>query len=192
MLIPISRSYKPPDKKPKAMPSAKLVRHAHFRPQDLLNMVADVGKYPEFIDLISQSRVTDKRQIKEGVEQFEADVVISFKFLNETFRSLVTTDTNAMSVKVQKPDRAGALKQLSNHWIFHELSDGSSLIEFEVDVKLKALPLEFLLRDKFDKTSLYIIKKFERRAAEIYTPLPPTALDLVAETKKLGLRAVQV
>jgi len=174
------------------MPAAKLTRHARFRPHDLLDMVADVGKYPEFIDLISQTRIGKKTELGAGRERFEADAVISFKFLNETFRSLVDVDRNAMRVSVKKPDKAGALKSLSNLWIFHELSDGSTLIEFEVDVRLKALPLEFLLRDKFDKTSLYMIKKFEKRAEAIFEKLPETQLDLQAEVRRLGLGALQV
>lgn len=174
------------------MPAAKLLRHARFRPEDLLSMVADVGKYPEFIDLISQTRVSKKVQLSPQHEQFEADAVVSFKFLNETFRSHVDVDHENMKVSVQKPDKAGALKSLSNRWVFHELSDGTTLIEFEVDVRLKAMPLEFLLRDKFDKTSLYVIKMFESRAEAIFEKLPETQLDLNAEALRLGLGRLQV
>lgn len=174
------------------MPAAKLLRHARFRPEDLLAMVADVAKYPEFIDLISQTRIGKKTQLSPQCEQFEADAVISFKFLNETFRSHVDVDREKMRVSVKKPDKAGALKSLSNKWVFHELADGSTLIEFEVDVRLKAMPLEFLLRDKFDKTSLYVIKMFESRAEAIFEKLPETKLDLNAEAARLGLGRVQV
>lgn len=174
------------------MPAAKLLRHARFRPEDLLAMVADVAKYPDFIDLISQTRVGKKVEVSPYREQFEADAVISFKFLNETFRSHVDVDREHMKVTVQKPDKAGALKSLSNKWVFHELSDGTTLIEFEVDVRLKAMPLEFLLRDKFDKTSLYVIKMFETRAEAIFEKLPETTLDIKSEAARLGLGRLQV
>ncbi len=169
------------------MPATKLTRHARYRADDLLGMVADVGKYPEFIDLVSQTRITKKNQISPHHMQFEADAVISFKFLNETFRSHVDVNTLEKRVSVTKPDKAGALKALSNKWVFHELSDGTTLIEFEVNVRLKALPLEFLLREKFDKTSLYVLKMFEKRAETLFEIMPETQLDLHAEVKKREL-----
>lgn len=174
------------------MPAARLLRRIPHTPDDLVSLVSDVARYPDFIDLISNVRVGQTKTFSPDHTQFEADAVISYKFLNETFRSRVNVHPQSRRIMVEKPDKSGAVKSLSNSWIFHELSDGSTLVEFYVDVRLKAFPLEMLIRDKFDKASTYIMKRFEQRADVLFTRLPETPLDMTAETARLGLRQVSV
>ena len=146
-------------------------------------MVADVERYPEFINLISDIRITKRY----GDDKFEADAIVKYKMFREKFSSVITLDRSNKTIVVGKADRGGAVKALENRWNFHELPDGSSLVEFYVDVKLKAFPLEMLVRDKFDKAGQHLIKVFEARARQICPMVRQSAPDLVAECARLGL-----
>lgn len=151
------------------------------RPDDMLAMVADVERYPKFIKFISALRVKTRKQISETVEQFEAEATVSFKFVSEKFISDVKVDKAARTISVKKSGHGGALKSLENSWEFIELSDGSTLVNFYVDVSLKAFPLNILLADKFDKVGDELMKLFEKKAGMAFEKVGDPNLDWEAE-----------
>jgi len=165
------------------MPAAQLIRRIGHSPADLIDLVADVERYPEFINLISALRITNVMD----PDHFEAEAVVAFQMFRERFRSLVKIDRAQNSILVKKAQKGGAVRTLVNDWTFHELSDGSTLVEFEIEVRLKAFPLEMLIRDKFPKASRHIMGVFEARAAQIKKPVGDADLDLDAEYERLGL-----
>ena len=122
-------------------------------------------------------------------DRFEAEAVVAFKFLSETFRSVVDVERGARKITVAKADKGGAVKSLSNNWTFHELSDGSTLVDFDVDVRLKAFPLEMIAREKFDKVADKIMAMFIDHADEALEVVGDDDLDVQAEMKRLGLSA---
>ncbi|NNE56827.1 MAG: hypothetical protein HKN36_01850 [Hellea sp.] len=162
------------------MPSTHVQRRVMHRPLDLLNLVADVEKYPEFVDLITALRTSQRRQISESVETFEAEVNINYKFVSEIFKSHVTVDRGENRIFVKKSGKGGAVRKLENIWHFQELPDGSTLVDFEVTVSLKAFPLNVLLRDKFDKAGAHIMKLFIVRAGKKLETVGDPELDVKA------------
>lgn len=163
------------------MPKTRLKRRVMHRPEDMLSMVADVERYPKFIKFISALRVKNRQQISENVEQFEAEATVSFKFVSERFISDVRVDKDQGTISVRKSGHGGALKSLENKWKFAELSDGSTLVDFYVDVSLKAFPLNILLQDKFDKVGGELMKLFERKAGMAFEKVGDPDLDWEAE-----------
>ena len=149
-------------------------------------MVADVENYPVFINLISALRVTHREQISDNHQRFKAEAAVSYKFLSENFGCIVDVNEKDKVIRVSKGDRSGAVKDLSNSWKFYELSDGSTLIDFTVLVKLKAFPLEIMLRDVFDRAALKIMNAFEARADQLYQKIETPDLDVEKEAKALG------
>lgn len=146
-------------------------------------MVADVENYPQFINLISALRIT--KQISDT--DFEAEAIISYKMLRENFRSLIHIDREKKFIRVTKAEKGGAVKTLDNTWKFHPLSDGSTAVEFYIDVSLKAFPLNILIKEKMAKASDVIMGAFEGRAKEVCRPIESDGLDLGAEYARLGL-----
>ena len=146
-------------------------------------MVADVENYPEFINLISALRITKKISDTD----FEAEAIVSYKMLRESFRSLVHVDREAKFIRVTKAEKGGAVKTLENTWKFHTLSDGTTAVEFFVEVSLKAFPLNMIIKEKMAKASDIIMGAFERRAAKVCKLMESQGLDLVAEYKNLNL-----
>jgi coenzyme Q-binding protein COQ10 len=152
-----------------------------------MGLVSDVENYTRFISLISALRVTKTTQITETHKRFEAEAVVAYKFISETFRSVVEVKTDAREIVVKKADKGGAVKSLINNWKFYELSDGSTLVDFDVDVRLKAFPLEMLARDKFDMVAEKIMSMFIDYAGETLETVGDNSLDLKAEKQRLGL-----
>lgn len=167
------------------MPSAHLVRRIRHRPEDLFDLVSDVETYPEFINLIAALRIT--KQVSET--EFEAEAIVAYKMLRETFRSTIMADRDALRISVQKAEKGGAVKSLLNTWAFHPLEDGSTLVDVVVDVRLKAMPLEFLLRDKFGKAAVHIMNLFETRAGQSFDEIGEASYEVASELKSLKLSA---
>lgn len=165
------------------MPRARFQRHICHAPDDLLGLVADVERYPEFIKFISALRITKR----VSADEFEAEAIVAYKMLREAFRSDVKIDRQARRIAVTKAQKGGALKTLSNDWAFHELSDGSTLIDFSVDVSLSVFLLNRLIASKMDKAADIIMGAFERRAAQICKPAGSKDIDLAAEQGRLGI-----
>lgn len=165
------------------MPDAHIIRRIRNSPEDLFHLVADVETYPEFINLISALRIT--KTLSET--EFEAEAIVAYKMISESFRSRVTTDAQALKIEVKKAEKGGAVKSLVNQWQFYALDDGSTLVDVVVDVRLKARALEFLLREKFTKASVHIISAFERRAAQVLPVVGEADYDFAAEAKAHGV-----
>ncbi len=165
------------------MPSTSFTRHICHDPDELLEMVANVEDYPVFINLISALRIT--KQLSET--DFEAEAVVAYKMIRERFKSLIHIDRENRFIRVTKAQKGGAVKTLENSWKFHALEDGSTLVEFYVEVSLKAFPLNILIRDKMARASEVIMNAFVARAAQVCKPVKSEDIDLVAESKRLGL-----
>ncbi len=169
------------------MPAASLLQRVRHRPDDIMTLVADVENYPRFINLISALRVTKTTELSDAHTRFEAEAVVVYKFISETFRSIVELQSDNRRILVKKADKGGAVKSLENNWTFHELSDGSTLVDFDVDVRLKAFPLEMILREKFDKAAQKIMFMFIEYAGETLDIIGDESLDLETEIQRLGL-----
>ncbi|MBN4055871.1 type II toxin-antitoxin system RatA family toxin [bacterium AH-315-J23] len=148
------------------------------KPEDLLDMVIDVENYPKFISFISSVRILKRETPTPNLEALTVDVAIQYKFVSETFRSLATADRENLCIKIEKSGHGGAVRSLKNTWVFHELSDGSTQLDFDVDVTLKVAPLQFLIKSKMDSAARSIMNAFERRAQIVCDPAGDRDIDL--------------
>lgn len=165
------------------MPKAHLTRRIRHSPEGLFDMVSDVERYPEFINLLSGLRITKRLSETE----FEAEAIVAYKMISETFRSHITANREDLTILVKKADKSGVVKSLENNWAFFPLKDGSCLVDVKVSVDLKAKPLEFLLRDKFGKASVHIVNLFETRASQNIPMVGEPDYDFKSEMTALGL-----
>ena len=167
------------------MPATRIIRRIRHNADELFDLVANVETYPEFIDLISALRITKKRSETE----FDAEAIVAYKMIRESFRSNVSIDRDAMEISVKKAEKSGAVKDLQNIWKFYPIEDGSTIVDVTVDVRLKALPLEFLLREKFEKAASHIMNLFETRAGKTLKHIGDKAYDAKGELARLGLNS---
>lgn len=192
MPIVILRSFRPRAYKKSLMAEAHLSRRIRHSPDDLVHLVSNVEAYPEFINLISAMRVMKRTSVTDTHERFEADATVSYKFISESFSSVVDVHSDKRQINVRKAERGGAVKRLQNDWTFHPLEDGSTLVEFFIEVKLKAYPLEILLRDKFGKASIHIMNLFEKKASQVYPRVGTEEFDVQVEYAKLKLKSEMI
>lgn len=131
-----------------------------YSQQQMFDLVANVGKYPEFLPWCISARIYNRRD-----DRFDADVIIGFKMFREKFTSRVTTKP-FHSVDVDYI--AGPMKRLYNHWRFVEQSDGGCLIDFEVDFVFNNRVLEQAIGKVFTEACQRMVGAFEKRAHDLY------------------------
>ena len=126
----------------------------------MYDLVADVRRYPEFLPWVSAIRV---RQDSET--EMLADMVVGFKSLRETFSSRVVK-TGKSAIVVEYLD--GPMKQLHNEWIFEDLPEGGSRVDFTVDFSFRNAIFEALAGQFFETALRKMTGAFIQRADRLY------------------------
>ena len=142
------------------MPKHSETRALPYTPEQMFDLVADVGRYGEFLPWVSAIRVRSNSDT-----QMIADMIVGFKGLRETFTSKVDKQRPG-EIHVDYLD--GPLKYLHNDWRFRPDGDGGSLVDFSVDFAFKNRVFEMLAGQVFDRALRKMIGAFETRAAELY------------------------
>ncbi len=146
------------------MPSSSVKKKISCSKEDLINMVLDIEKYPEFVPWCLDSKVYEKKDKGDTVEII-ADLTIGKSFFKETYKSFVTYNKSTDTIYVTNIE--GPLKHLENKWFFKDLGD-SSEVEFQVDFELKNKILNLLMNKSFDLGLIKIADAFQKRAEELF------------------------
>ena len=142
------------------MPTHAEKRKLPYTPEQMFDLVAGVGRYPEFLPWCKAARITRR----EG-DVFYADLVIGYKMVREKFGSRVTA---------KRPDHIhveylkGPMRHLSNHWRFIPNRDGSCTIDFFVDFEFKNPVFRKLMEVFFNEAVKRMVAAFEARAKDLY------------------------
>ncbi|MEO6225030.1 MAG: type II toxin-antitoxin system RatA family toxin [Sphingomicrobium sp.] len=142
------------------MPRHSETRHFPFTPEQLFDLVADVGRYSEFLPWVVAVRVRSSNET-EAV----ADLVVGFNAFKERFTSRVVK---------QRPTQIcvdyveGPLKFLHNEWRFERADDGGTEVHFSVDFAFKSRLFETLAGAMFDRALRRMTDAFEQRAVALY------------------------
>jgi len=146
------------------MPSASIKKKIPCSKKNLIEMVLDIEKYPEFVPWCLDSKVYEKKDKGDTVEII-ADLTIGKSFFKETYKSFVTYNKSTDTIYVTNIE--GPLKHLENKWFFKDLGD-SSEVEFQVDFELKNKILNLLMNKSFDLGLIKIADAFQKRADELF------------------------
>lgn len=141
------------------MPRHSETRRLPYSPEQMFDLVADVGRYAEFLPWVSAIRVRSNSET-----QMVADMIVGFKGLRETFTSKVTKQ-RAERIHVEYLD--GPLKYLRNEWAFRREGTGCA-VDFTVDFAFKNRVFEMLAGQVFGTALRRMIGAFEDRAAVLY------------------------
>ena len=146
------------------MPTHSENRPMPYSPQQMFDLVADIGKYPEFLPWCTGARIRSERETDDG-KIVEADLIISFKLFRERFSSRVTMHPENHKIEVEYLD--GPFKYLINYW--HFLPDENGCIaDFHVDFEFKSKILQGIIGVVFGEAMRRIVKAFEDRALALY------------------------
>lgn len=147
------------------MPTHAEKRAVPYSAQQMYDLVADVGRYPEFLPWISAARIRSRMPQADGTEVMEADLVVSFKVFRETFGSRVVLDPLGWRIDTSYLD--GPFKYMKSHWAFRDLDTGSEL-EFFVDFEFRSAVLQKLIGVVFNEAMRRSVKAFDDRARALY------------------------
>ena len=146
------------------MPSASIKKKIPCSKKNLIEMVLDIEKYPEFIPWCLDGKIHDKIDKGDTIE-IKADLTIGKSFFKDTYKSFVIYNKSEDSIHVTNIN--GPLKHLENEWFFKQDND-SSEIEFHVDFELKNKILNVLMIKSFDSGLKKIAYAFEKRAIQLF------------------------
>ena len=129
---------------------------------DLLNVVADVKSYENFIPFCSYVDIFDRSLSKE-LECFSALLSINFKFTTENFLTKVSVNREKGTISIVGDTKP--FKSLIAEWSFIE-EDKYCKVTFSLEVSFTSIIKEGLVSISFEKVASTILDAFERRARE--------------------------
>lgn len=149
------------------MPTHSETRHLPYTAQQMYDLVADVGRYPEFLPWNAAARIRKQEPQPDGSVLMEADLVISFKVFRERFGSRVILWPEAKEIETEYLD--GPFKYMKSDWRFTDREDGGCDVSFFVDFEFRNRVLQGIIGVVFNEAMQRIVRAFERRAAELYS-----------------------
>ena len=142
------------------MPGIQEVRRLPFSAAQMFDLVADVGRYGEFLPWVIATRVRS-----DSDSEMIADMLVGFSAIREKFTSRVLK---------HYPDRIeviyvdGPMRDLDNVWLFRDVEGGGCEIEFSVSFTFRNAMFEKLAGQYFDKAFRKMVAAFEERAEMLY------------------------
>lgn len=142
------------------MPGIRETRRLPYSAEQMFDLVADVGRYGEFLPWVVATRVRSNTET-----EMVADMVVGFKGIRESFTSRVKKE-RPKEIAVHYVD--GPLSDLDNVWTFRAIDESNCEIDFLVDFKFKNRVFEKLAGQYFDRAFRKMVQAFEMRAFDLY------------------------
>jgi coenzyme Q-binding protein COQ10 len=146
------------------MSSASIKKIIACKKKDLIEMILDIEKYPDFVPWCMEGKINEKKISADFIE-IKADLRVGKKFINEVYSSLVLYSRNEDTITVA--NISGPLKHLKNEWKFKEVNKKTQLI-FSIDFELKNSFLNMVMKNSFDFGLDKITNAFENRANKLF------------------------
>ena len=142
-----------------------------YSADEMYALIADISSYPLFLPWVAAARIRKRTPRDGGLEQVDADLVISFKVFREKFGSRVVLDPGARVIDVAYLD--GPFRYLDNHWRFEPVGERACEVDFFVDFEFRSAVLQKVIGVVFNEAMLRIVRAFEQRAEALYGLRPP-------------------
>ena len=145
------------------MPKASVRRLINCKKKNLIELVLDIEKYPEFVPFCYDAKIY-KNNTKNDKTNIEADLTIGKGPFKDTYKSDVNYEIKNDLIKVKNID--GPLNYLVNTWKFKEFNTVTE-IYFEIDFEIKNKFLNILMSKSFKYGLEKIADAFQKRAEEL-------------------------
>ena len=147
------------------MPKASVKRLIECKKEQLIDLVLDIEKYPQFVPFCLDSKIY-KRKEKGDLLLIVADLTIGKGPFKDTYKSDVKFYKSDDSIYVTNLD--GPLKHLENKWHFREDNDITE-VSFDVDFELKNHFLNIIMTKSFKFGLDKIADAFQKRAEDLFS-----------------------
>ena len=149
------------------MPKASVKRLIGCNKDQLIDLVLDIEKYPEFVPFCLGSHVYEKNK-EDNLILIIADLTIGKGPFKDTYKSDVKFDKKNSTINVT--NIGGPLNHLENNWKFRATKDGTE-ISFDIDFEIENKFLNVLMSKSFAFGLNKIADAFQRRAEDLYKPI---------------------
>ena len=147
------------------MPKASVKRLIECKKEQLIDLVLDIEKYPQFVPFCLDSKIYKKKE-KGDLILIIADLTIGKGPFKDTYKSDVKFNKKDDSIYVTNLD--GPLKHLENKWHFKEENNFTE-VSFDVDFELKNDFLNIIMTKSFQFGLDKIADAFQKRAEELFS-----------------------
>ena len=146
------------------MPKASVKRLIECKKDQLLDLVLNIEKYPEFVPFCLDSHVYERNK-EDNQILIIADLTIGKGPFKDTYKSDVKFDKENSTINVT--NIGGPLNHLENNWIFNETKGGTE-ISFDIDFEIENKFLNVLMSKSFEFGLNKIADAFQKRAENLY------------------------
>ena len=146
------------------MPKASVKKLIECKKEQLIDLVLDIEKYPEFVPFCMGAKVYEKKE-KGNLLLIVGDLTIGKGPFKDTYKSDVKYNKKEDSIFVTNLD--GPLKHLENIWHFKEKNNITE-VSFEVDFELKNEFLNIVMTKSFQFALDKIAEAFQKRAEDLF------------------------
>ena len=149
------------------MPKASVKRLIECKKDQLIDLVLDIEKYPEFVPFCLGSHIYERN--KEGNQTLIiADLTIGKGPFKDTYKSDVKFNHEDSTINVT--NIGGPLNHLENNWSFTETIGGTE-ISFDIDFEIENKFLNVLMSKSFKFGLNKIADAFQKRAEDLFRPI---------------------
>jgi len=146
------------------MPKASVKKLIECKKEQLINLVLDIEKYPEFVPFCMGAKVYEKK-VQGNLLLIVGDLTIGKGPFKDTYKSDVKYNKKEDSIFVTNLD--GPLKHLKNTWHFKEENNVTE-VSFVVDFELKNEFLNIMMTKSFQFGLDKIADAFQKRAEDLF------------------------
>ena len=149
------------------MPKTSVKRLIECKKDQLIDLVLDIEKYPEFVPFCLGSHVYEKNE-KGSQTLIIADLTIGKGPFKDTYKSDVKFKKENSTINVT--NIGGPLNHLENNWKFSEIEGGTE-ISFDIDFEIENKFLNVLMSKSFEFGLNKIADAFQKRVEDLYRPI---------------------
>ena len=147
------------------MPSATIKKEIPCSKEDLIKMVLDIEKYPEFVPFCYDAKIYENKN-EDNLTKIIADLTIGKGPFKDTYKSDVVYNKNDSSIFVKNLN--GPLNHLSNKWTFINRNNFTE-VTFDIDFEIENKFLNILMEKSFEFGLNRIADAFQKRAEELFS-----------------------
>jgi len=122
-----------------------------YRSEDLFDLAADVGRYPDFIKWIRTLRLLSEQE-DEARLSCRAEVTVGFQGFTETF--ITDVDARKADLAIDVSLVRGPFRKLGNSWRFTPIATGTRVV-FSIEFEFR----NFVLQALADGNKAYAIRR---------------------------------
>ena len=146
------------------MPKASVKRLIECNKDQLIDLVLDIEKYPEFVPFCLDAKVYE-RNSEGNLQLIIADLTIGKGPFKDTYKSDVKFNMKDSTIKVT--NIGGPLNHLENTWHFKDHENGTEIL-FDIDFEIENKFLNIVMTKSFQFGLAKIADAFQNRAEELF------------------------